>query len=151
MSGTVDHLSDLREIALRCRSCEPLDEDHSQWLGSALQDFLSRNCQSIEDGLGLKFPQGGIPWWREEANRMRDAVLRELAERFHGELSPCAKAREIQTIANRYAASAWRHDRNHEDMPQHYAGTPHGLLWQAFKSGAVMPIGERQLRNILAE
>ena len=75
MSGPIDHL---REIALRCRSCEPLDEDHSQWLGSALQDFLSRDCQSIEDGLGLKFPQGGIPWWREEANRMRDAALREL-------------------------------------------------------------------------
>ncbi len=29
-------------------------------------------------------------------------------------------------------------------------GTPHGLLWEAFKSGAIMPIGERQLRNIFA-
>ncbi len=68
-----------------------------------------------------------------------------------GDLSPCAKAREIQTIANRYAASAWRHDRNHDEMPERYAGTPHGLLWRAFKSGAIMPIGERQLRNIFAK
>ncbi len=151
MSGPIDHLCNLREIALRCRSCEPLDEDDSQWLGRALQDFLNRNCQSIEDALGLKFPHGGIPWWREEENRMRDAALRELAERFYGDLSPCAKAREIQTIANRYAASAWRHDRNREEIPRHYAGTPHDLLWRAFKSGAVMPLGERQLRNILAE
>ena len=62
-----------------------------------------------------------------------------------------ARAREIQTIADRYASSAWRHDRNHDEMPERHAGTPHGLLWEAFKSGAIMPIGERQLRNIFAE
>ncbi len=151
MLGPIDCLDYLREIALKCLSGEPLDKDLSQWLGKALEDFLSRDCQSIEDGLGLKFPQGGIPWWREEANRKRDSALRELARRFFGDRSPCAKAREIQIIADRYAASAWRHDRNHDEMPERYAGTPHGLLWEAFKSGAIMPLGERQLRNIIAE
>jgi len=148
MFGSIEYL---REIALRCLSGEPLDEDLSQWLGNALQEFLSHNCRSIEDALGLKFPQGGIPWWREEANRRRDAALRELAERFYGDLSPCAKAREVRTIASRYAASAWRHDREREEMPRHYVETPHDLLWRAFKSGALMPIGERQLRHIFAE
>ncbi len=112
MLGPIDCLDCLREIALKCLSGEPLDKDLSQWLGKGLEDFLSRDCQSIEECLGLKFPQGGIPWWREEANRTRDAALRELAGRFYGDLSPCAKAREIQTIADRYAASAWRHDRD---------------------------------------
>lgn len=144
-------IDDLREIALRCLSGKPLDEDLSQWLGNALESFLSRQCQTIEDALGLKFPQGGIPWWREEANRTRDNALRQLAERFFGDLSPCAKAREIQILTDRYAASAWRHDHDRDEMPQHYAGKPHGLLWEAFKSGAIMPIGERQLRNIFAE
>ena len=148
MFGTID---DLREIAPRCLSGEPLDEDLSQWLGNALEQVLSRHCRTIEDALGLKFPQGGIPWWREEANRTRDNALRQLAERFFGDLSPCARAREIRTIADRYAASAWRHDRDRDEMPQRYAGNPHGLLWEAFKSGAIMPIGERQLRNIFAE
>ncbi len=151
MLGPFDCLDYLREIALKCLSGEPLDEDLSQWLGNALEQFLNRHCQTIEDAFGLKFPQGGIPWWREEANRKRDSALRELARRFFGDRSPCAKAREIQTIADRYAASAWRHDRNHDEMPERYAGTPHGLLWEAFKSGAIMPIGERQLRNIFAE
>jgi hypothetical protein len=47
-------------------------------------------------------------------------------------------------------ASAWRIDRNYEDMPPAYAGTPKEFLWQAFQSGAPMPLGERQLRNIVA-
>jgi hypothetical protein len=34
-------------------------------------------------------------------------------------------------------------------MPEHYAGTPKELLWRAFSSGATMPIGERQIRNIV--
>jgi hypothetical protein len=35
-------------------------------------------------------------------------------------------------------------------MPPAYAGTPKEFLWQAFQSGAPMPLGERQLRNIVA-
>ncbi len=46
MFGPID---DLREIALKCLSGEPLDEDLSQWLGKALEDFLSQHCRTIED------------------------------------------------------------------------------------------------------
>jgi hypothetical protein len=60
------------------------------------------------------------------------------------------QAQEIWTTARRYAASAWRFDQDRDEMPAHYAGTPKECLWQAFKSSAPMPIGERQLRNILA-
>ena len=35
-------------------------------------------------------------------------------------------------------------------MPPDYADTQKECLWRAFKSGAPMPIGERQLRNVLA-
>jgi hypothetical protein len=34
-------------------------------------------------------------------------------------------------------------------MPAHYRATPKEYLWRAFKSQAPVPIGERQLRNIL--
>ncbi len=51
--------------------------------------------------------------------------------------------------AVRYAASAWRFDRERDAMPERYKGTQTECLWRAFKSGATMPIGVRQLRNIL--
>ena len=76
-----------------------------------------------------------------------------------GALTACSVKRTVVDIVGsaisgdggrRYAASTWRFDRNNDDMPAHYAGTPKECLWRAFKSSAPMPIGERQLRNILA-
>jgi hypothetical protein len=147
MLSTIDNL---REIARRCLAGEPLGEDLAEWLGGSLKSYLEQAYRSVDDALGLHFPPGGIPWWREEAIRLRDAALRELAEHFYGEFSPCGRAREISTIANRYAASSWRFDQSREAMPSRYEGSPKEYLWRAFKSGATMPIGERQLRNIIA-
>ena len=144
-------INNLREIARRCQIGEPLGEELADWLAGALQKYLSQGCRTIEEALNLRFPQGGIPWWREEAIRKRDGAIRDLAERFHSHLLLCAKAREICSMAARYAASSWRFDRGGDAMPSHYAGTANELLWHAFKSGATMPIGERQLRNILVE
>ena len=146
MSSAIQYL---REIADRCLEGKPLDEELSEWLGGSIQNYLTRCCQTIDDAFGLKFPQGGIPWWREEANRARDAALRELAETFFADRSTTEKAREIATLATRYAATGWRFEEELEALPEHFEGTVRGYLWQAFKSGAVMPIGERQLRNII--
>ena len=85
----------------------------------------------------------------EEAIRVRDCALRELAGRFHGARSVSGQAQEIRRRALRYAASAWRFDSARSAMPGRYAGTQKEYLWHAFKSGAAMPIGVRQLRNIL--
>ena len=147
MSGSIDRL---REIAERCLSGQPLDEDMSRWLGDSLEKYLSQCAKTIDDAFGLKFPKGGIPWWLEEANRMRDLALQELADLFFPDCSITEKAREIATMAERYAASCWRFERDREEMPGSYAGTVNEYLWLAFKSGAAMPIGERQLRNIIA-
>jgi len=100
--------------------------------------------------MGLRAPRGGIPWWLEEAMRRRNAALLELAERFFADLSPSAQARQIRLLAVRYGASAWAHDRIASEIPPRYVGMPNGWLWDAFKSGAPMPICERQLRNVLA-
>ncbi len=140
----------LRDITRRCLAGEPLTAEESRWLGASLASFLEHRCHSVDDALGLRFPQGGVPWWREEAIRKRDAALRELAACFYGELSTSAKAKRIHMLMGRYAASTWRYDRDREAMPPRYGGAPHAYLWRAFKSGAAMPIGERQLRNILA-
>lgn len=144
-------IENLREIVRRCKSGEPLSDNLSLWLGESLNSFLNRRCSTIEVALGLHAPRGGVPWWREEAIRQRDRAIRMLAHRLFAELRPSAQARHIHKLAVRYAASAWRHDRHLEDLPAHYDGKPHEWLWHAFKSGAPMPVCERQLRQILGQ
>ena len=148
MIATIERL---RTISDRCLSGQPLDEEDALWLGSSLAQFLTQQCDSIAEALGLQFPKGGVPWWREAAIRERNAVLRQLAIRHFSDLCPAARAREIYTMTLRYASSSWRFDRLRDAMPEHYAGRPSELVWRAFKSGATMPVGERHLRTILGE
>jgi len=146
MLTTIDNL---REIARRCLSGEPLPSGLSSWLGHSLEEFLSHRRRSIEDALGLHGPRGGVPWWLEEAMRKRDAALRELAARFFGDQPVSRQAANIYRRAIRYAESRWLSDRKCSELPPEHRGTPYEWLWQAFKSGAAMPIGDRQLRHIL--
>jgi hypothetical protein len=143
------NIQNLREISESCLSGEALSPDQARWLGDALARFLEHECRSIDDAFGLRLSRGGMPWWREEANRKRDSALRRLARTYFGDLSPSAQATHIATLSTRYAASAWRHDRACDDMPDAYRRTPKELLWTAFASRATMPLGHRQLRHIL--
>ena len=149
-AGPMAAIGNMREIARRCRRGEPLNPPLLQWLGASLDRFLLRRCPTIEDAFGLRAPRGGVPWWLEEAIRCRDTALRELAGRFFADASIARRARQIHVLAVRYAASAWRYDRERDASPARYGGTPGEWLWRAFKSGAPMPICERQLRSILA-
>ena len=142
-------IENLREVARRCRTGEPLPAELAAWLGTSLDDFLFHRRRSVDDALGLRWPRGGVAWWMEEAIRTRDAALRELAQRFYPLQSVCAQSRSVYTRSIRYAASAWIRERNRAEMPAQYGGTAHEWLWRAFASGAAMPIGERQLRHIL--
>ena len=139
----------LESISARCLAGQQLEEGQRHWLGRVLAEYLAHRCPTIEDAMRLRGDRGGIPWWREQANRKRDAALRELAARHFARLSVTAQAREIHTLSLRYAASAWLFDRERAAMPPHYAGTAKEWLWRAFAARAPMPIGERQLRHIL--
>jgi hypothetical protein len=139
-------ISHLRTI---CQRCLADGDPQLRWLGAALNDFLTQRCRSVDEALGLRFPRGGIPWWREEATRQRDQALRQLAALHCPSLTVTAQARAVYTASVRYAAAAWRHDRDREAMPPHYPGTARECLWKAFASGAPMPIRQRQLRSIL--
>lgn len=141
----------LRKIARLCESRQPLDPPLAQWLGEVLKTFLERETTSLEEIMGLRYGRGGLPWHRAEALRERDEALRALADAFFADEGPCATSREIAILATRYGASAWRIDRNYDTMPRHYAGKPQAYLWRAFKTGATMPLGERQIRNILGD
>ncbi len=141
----------LRRIADCCLSGKVLDRELSSWLGRSLEAYLAREVSSLEAALGLRFAKGGIPWWMEERIRRRDKALRDLAHRYFSSVSVTERAREIHRLALRYAASAWRFDSQAENMPASYRDTVKEWLWQAFKSGASMPLSERQLRNIFAD
>lgn len=140
----------LRTVSDLCRRGEPLDEELAAWFGSCLRQVLERGVETFEEAFGLTCCRGGMPWWKEEQVRRRDAALRALARQLPADLSVAARVREIRCRAVRYGASAWRIDRQHDEMPPAYRGTDREFLWRAFRSGAAMPLGERQLRNIIA-
>lgn len=142
-------ISALRDIGRRCLAAEPLTPEQSQLLGVSLTRFIEHDCPSLEDALGLRFPRGGVPWWREEAIRKRNSALRDLAARFYEGRGVSAQARDIWLLTSRYGASAWRFDRERDAMPEAYAGTEKQNVWIAFRSGAPMPVCERHLRTIL--
>lgn len=147
MLGTIEIL---RDISDRCLEGRPLSAQQREWLGTVLGRFLTHEDRTIEDAMGLRFPRGGVPWWREEAIRKRDAALRELAVRYFPKHSVTAKARMLRQLTLRYAASAWRFDSIAAEMPARYKETAQEWLWRAFATGAPLPIGERHLRHILS-
>ncbi len=149
LSKMLSEIEKLREIARCCMAGEQLDDHLSQWFAQSLDDYLNHRCSHLSEAFGLRGAHGGVPWWREEAIRKRNAALVDLAAFLPVEGSATARARRIKQLCDRYAASSWPRDRERDEMPQGYAGTLKACLWCAFKSGASMPVGERHLRNIL--
>jgi len=146
MPASIDNM---RTVAKLCRTREPLPEPLAFWLATSLQSYLDRSSESLNDAFGLRNARGGVPCRMEASMRERDRTLRALAERHFGGLSISAQATQIRLLSVRYEASNWRFDRIQECMPKAYEGTSHEFLWRAFKSGAAMPLGTRQLRTIL--
>ena len=146
MPTTIDRL---RDVSSFCRRGAALPPDLAGWLAAGIERFLGREARDLDGALGLIQAQGGIPWWREDAIRRRDAALRRLREIVCPAAGVTQRARRIAELLRRYAAAGWRIDREHTAMPAHYCGTAQEQLWRAFKSGAAMPLGERQLRTIL--
>src|SRR4029077_7498498 len=115
-----------------------------------LQSYLDQRSESLNEAFGLRNARGGVPWRMEASIRIRDSALRRLAADHLADLSVTAQAERIRQLSLRYASSSWRFDREQAEMPKCYENQIHEWLWQAFKSGATMPLGTRQLRTILA-
>ena len=90
----------LRDISRRCLAEESLSPEQTEWLGRSLANFLDHRCRSVDEALGLRFPQGGIPWWQEEAIRERNAALQKLAFKYLGDLSLNGQAKGIGCLAD---------------------------------------------------
>ena len=142
-------IHNMRTLAELCRTGEPLPDPLASWLAESLQSFLDQRSPSLNDAFGIRNARGGIPWRREASIRVRDAALRALAKHHLAGLSVSAKADRVNQLSLRYGASAWRFDRDRDEMPEAYRGTAQEFLWAAFRSGATMPLCARQLRTIL--
>ena len=147
----LQEINHLREIAEHCRRGNSLDPKLANWLGSCLDEFLSRRAAHMDEAFGIRAARGGVSWRMEQALRTRDSALRTLARQLDPSLSWRARARRISQLSARYAASAWHLDKMRSEMPALYAGTYKEQLWIAFQSGAPMPIGERRLSELIAD
>ena len=145
------HIENLRDIAECCSRGDQLDPELACWLSSCLNVFLSERTNHMDEAFGIRSPRGGVPWRTEHAMRVRDAALRNLAQKLDQSWSPRARALEIHRLTVSYASTCWRWDKIKSEMPPQYSGTAKEQLWIAFHSGAPMPIGERRLRQVLAE
>ena len=145
----LQEIGKLREIARMCRDGEALAAEQAAWLSGGIERFLAHESPTMEAAFGLRFARGGIPWWKEEAIRQRDAALRDLAALLSPDDCLTRRAGTVHSQSLRYGGSTWRFDRDRDAMPESYEGTAKQYLWRAFRSGAAMPVSERQLRNIL--
>jgi hypothetical protein len=142
-------VNNLKEF-VRCSRLGVTPERHLvQWVGECLNEVLEHRASSFEEAFGLQKGRGGVPWWLEVAMRERNEALRNLARHYLNDLTRNQQASEIAKLSLRYMASAWRIDRDRDEMPPRYRNEREEWLWCACKSGASMPLSERQLRNIL--
>ena len=139
----------LDEVRKCCQNDKPLPPELGDWLAGSIEKFLTKECDDLDTSFGIIQAHGGVPWWLERGIRQRDDALRRLAARHFSGMTVSAQARNICRLALRYEGTAWPRDARAGGMPQRYTGRPHAFLWEAFKSGARMPVSERHLRTIL--
>lgn len=147
----LQNIKNLHSIQNRCAANMPLTPDLQSWLAESLDRFLAHDCENLNAAFGVVQGHGGVPWWREDAIRKRDAALRALSGAHYGNLSVYSRAKAIASVSGRYQTTCWPRDQHSEQMPERYRGTPKEHLWHAFKSEAKMPVSERRLRTLLGD
>src|SRR5262245_48394268 len=96
----------LREAARLLSEGAPLPPPLAEWVSEALKAFLEQRS-SLDEAFGLHWGRGGVPWWMDEAIRVRDGALRELAVALAPTGSITARARVVRTRTLRYATTRW--------------------------------------------
>ncbi len=145
------NIETLHAIHTRCAEGLPLTPDLRSWLANSLDRYLGHTCDNLNVAFGVIQGHGGVPWWRERAIRERVAALRALSGGHYGDISVYSRAKAIAAISRRYQTTCWLRDRQLDEMPDRYRGTPKEHLWRAFRSEAKMPVSERRLRTLLSE
>jgi hypothetical protein len=147
MLGTIQSL---RLAAEKFAAGQLPDPRLLHWLAASLQAYVDHRAPSLEEAMGIRRCKGGMPWWKEEAVRARNHALREICRMVAHDEPLAEQVRKVGHAINRYGVGRWRFDRHLEAIPQTYLGRVEEWLWHAYRSGAPLPLGVRQLRTILA-
>ncbi len=152
VSPALASIARLRRICSALEAGHAPDADDAAWLATRLRNYFADAPRglTVDMALDLAPMPGAAAWWTDEAIEARDAALRDLAARFYPECRVASQAFQIARLSLRYAASAWRFDRESDATPERYRGTETECLWRAFKSGVAMPLAKRQIQTILA-
>lgn len=107
------------------------------WLASATAEYQSG--ENLERALGLCGPG---------AMRERDAALREAADWLDpkGQMAASRRAQRLAERIRSFERAVWPRYQDHPEADSH--GVNAALL-RAFRSGAYVPRGQRQLTTIL--
>ena len=113
-SPALDSVGRLRRIAAALEAGERPGPADGEWLASRLQRYIDGAALglTIATALDLALGSSEPTWFQEEQRGQRDDAIHDLAARYYPSLRPGTQAREIERLALRYAASAWRHDRD---------------------------------------
>ena len=127
----------------------PLDDRARDKLAEALDAYLTGDSGSLDAALGIRPGPGESTLAATFQRHRRDAILREVAQRFMPGAPPAAQARQMAQRWHRYASSGWVRERHHDEVPQHRVGTPEASFWRIMKAHDQV-LSERSIRSILA-
>ena len=124
-----------------------------QWLAPRLNDYLARASEgaTLDEALGLAAGRGEAPWYTKAAMTERNDAIRELANQHFDNLDLTGQADAILQAIRRYRGGRWRFDREKDNIPEGYVGTPDELLYEALRrGGGDVPESKKHLLRILS-
>jgi hypothetical protein len=146
MSDSAAAIDRLRRVAQRLTG---MNDPDTEWLVSAIRQYEAgaRFGVLLDDALELRASRGQTSWWEEEANALRDDLIRHIASRYFGSLSQRAAAEAIVRKARLYETSGWRRHRAFIAPPEAIQGSLRGDLFYLLKTHA--PVSEAIARRAL--
>jgi len=136
----------LRRIA--ALAAASLGEDGA-WLAEAIRARLAGEARTLDAALGFS-RRGGASPDVQARNARRNAILREFAARFLGDMTPRDQARALLAELDRFKTRGeWSRLAAREECPHHLVGTRQELLFQLLKIGRLP--GLRQMLGVLAQ
>jgi hypothetical protein len=143
--------ADLPVARLRCLAARFAVEARADglWFAQQLAIYESGapHGLSFDEVIGLTPSAGCRPWWQVERRARRDALIREVADKFFPGLPNRRCAAVMSERLDRYQATSWRSDRVWRSPPAARACRVDGLFFALLKLG--QPLSPRVIERAL--
>lgn len=139
----------LRRVAEALADDGEVPDEEKKWLHDSLQGYFDAASRgmTLDAAFGVAPLPYCRPWFDEESVGDRETLIRELVDRAPGQ-SPSGKAKSAETIARRYAASAWPREFDLDSPPPHRSGTPEESCFHLHKLNSRWPLGWRRILDV---